>query len=178
MTQHATFNSISHFNSLNNSQDTAISVGWTERPSHQDIKYLNSQKSHLTRFFLVFLYLSNLNLISPMEKCTNKGKTNILYYVLYCKKGDLFIFLTKKNIEQKYICHKNLGYMGKLLIVWKCAYSAILKFLWQISSCKIGVKMDKKLPFFGLGTLKYYCCLHVNVNLDIIIYNLYFGVRW
>ena len=55
--------------------------------------------------------------MSPMAKCPNKGKINILYYVLYCKKSDLFIFFSKKNIEQKYICHKNLGYMGKLLIV-------------------------------------------------------------
>ena len=48
--------------------------------------------------------------MSSMEKCSNKGKINILYYVLYCKKGDfLYFFLAKKNIEQKNICPKNSG---------------------------------------------------------------------
>ena len=75
------FNGIGHLNSLNNSWDIAISVCWTRRPSHHDIKYMNSQKSHLTEIFLKFLYLVKLNLIGPMSKCPNKGKTNILYLV-------------------------------------------------------------------------------------------------
>ena len=104
---HDKLNGISQLNSLNNSRDIVISVGWTERPSHHDIKYMNSQKSHLTGNFLIFLYPLKLNLMSPMEKCPNKGKINILYYVLYCKKGDfLYFFWAKKNIEQKNICPK------------------------------------------------------------------------
>ena len=92
------FNGIGHLNSLNNSWDIAISVCWTRRPSHHDIKYMNSQKSHLTEIFLKFLYLVKLNLIGPMSKCPNKGKTNILYYALYCKKNDfVYFFLSKKN---------------------------------------------------------------------------------
>ena len=83
---HDKLNGIIHLNSLNDSRDIAISVGWTERPSHHDIKYMNSQKSHLTGNFLIFLYLLKLNLMSPMAKCPKKGKTNILYYVLYSKK--------------------------------------------------------------------------------------------
>ena len=99
---HDKLNGISHLNWLNNSRDIAISVGWTERPSHHDIKYMNSQKSHLTEIFLKFLYLLKLNLMSPMEKCPNKGKINILYYVLYCKKGDfLYFFWAKKKYWTK-----------------------------------------------------------------------------
>ncbi len=46
--------------------------------------------------------------MSPMEKCPNKGKINILYYVLYSKKSDYLYFCNqKKNIEQKNICPKN-----------------------------------------------------------------------
>ena len=38
--------------------------------------------------------------MSPMEKCPNKGKANILYYVLYSKKCYFdYFFLAKKNIE-------------------------------------------------------------------------------
>ena len=97
---HDKLNGISHLNSLNDSRDIAISVGWTERPSHHDIKYMNSQKSHHTGNFLIFLYLVKLNLMSPMAKCPNKGKINILYYVLYCKKSDfLYFFLAKKNTK-------------------------------------------------------------------------------
>ena len=88
---HGTFYGISRLNSLNNSWDIVISVGWTERPSHHDIKYMNSQKSHLTANFLIFLYLLEINLISPMAKCPNKGKTNILYHV----------FLSKKILKKK-----------------------------------------------------------------------------
>ena len=166
-----TFNGISHLNSLKNSRDIAISVGWTERPSHHDIKYMNSQKSHLTGNFLIFLYLLKLNLMSPMAKSPNKGKINILYYVLYCKKGDFLYFFwakkiywIKKHLSQKVkelrICTifdiwqfslrlMALRYMGKLLIVWKYAYSGFLDFLGQISSCKIGVKKDNKSTFFS-----------------------------
>ena len=105
---HDKLNGISQLSSLNNNRDITISVGWTERPSHHDIKHMNSQKSHLTGNFLIFLCLLKLNLMSPMEKCPNKGKINILYYVLYCKKGDfLYFFWAKKNIEQKNICPKN-----------------------------------------------------------------------
>ena len=101
---HGTFNGISRLDSLNNSRDIAISIGWMERPFHHDIKYMNSQKSHLTANFLIFLYLLEINLISPMAKCPNKGKTNILYYVLYCKKGDfVYIFLSKKILNKKYL---------------------------------------------------------------------------
>ena len=89
---HGTFYVISRLNSLKNSQDIAISVGLTERPSHHDIKYMNSQKSHLTEIFLKFIYLLKLNLIGLMSKCPNKGKTNILYYALYCKKSDFVYF--------------------------------------------------------------------------------------
>ena len=46
--------------------------------------------------------------MSPMAKCPKKGKTNILYYVLYSKKCYFVgIFLAKKKIEQKNICQKN-----------------------------------------------------------------------
>ena len=46
--------------------------------------------------------------MSLMGKCHNKGKINILYYVLYCKNGNfLNFFEQKKNIEQKNICPKN-----------------------------------------------------------------------
>ena len=156
---------------MNNSWDIAISVGWTERPSHHDIKYMNIKKSHLTRIFLIFLYLLKLNLMSSKEKCSNKVKINILYYVLYCKKGDFLYFFwakkkywTKKHLSQKFkelrICTifdiwqfslrlMALRYMGKLLIVWKYAYSGFLEFLGQISSCKIGVKKDNKSTFFS-----------------------------
>ena len=65
-----------------------------------------------------------------------------------------------------------LRYMGKLLIVWKYAYSGFPEFFWQISSCKIGVKKDNKWTFFLLWDFKWYSYLHVNVNLDIIIYIL------
>ena len=65
-----------------------------------------------------------------------------------------------------------LRYMGKLLIVWKYAYSGFPEFFWQISSCKIGVKKDNKSTFFLLWDFKWYSYLHVNVNLDIIIYIL------
>ena len=65
-----------------------------------------------------------------------------------------------------------LRYMGKLLIVLKFAYSGFPEFLGQISSCKIGVKKDNKSTFFLLGDFKWYWCLHVNVNLDILIYIL------
>ena len=168
---HGKFNGISHLNSLTNSRDIAISVAWTERPSHHDIKYMNSQKSHLNGNFLIFLYLVKLNLMSPMAKCPNKGKINILYYVLYCKKGDFLYFFwakkkywTKKHLSQKFkelrICTifdiwqfslrlMALRYMGKLLIVWKYAYSGFPDFFWQISSCKIGVKKDNKSTFFS-----------------------------
>ena len=78
---HDKLNGISQLSSLNNNRDITISVGWTERPSHHDIKHMNSQKSHLTGNFLIFLCLLKLNLMSPMEKCPNKGKINILYYV-------------------------------------------------------------------------------------------------
>ena len=120
-----------------------------------------------------------------MEKCPNKGKTNILYHVLS-------IFLSKKILKKKTFSQKfqeliictildiwqfslrpmALSYMGKLLIFWKCAYSDIQEFLGQILSCKIGVKNDNKLTFFLLWDFKWYWCLHVNVNLDIIIYIL------
>ena len=53
---HGKFNGISHLNSLTNSQDIAISVGWADRPTHHDIKYMNSQKYHWTGNFLIFLY--------------------------------------------------------------------------------------------------------------------------
>ena len=104
---HGTFYGISRLNSLNNSRDIVISVGWTDRPSHHDIKYMNSQKSHLTGNFLIFLCLLKLNLMSPMEKCPNKGKINILYYVLYCKKGDFF--WAKKILNKKTFVPKNPG---------------------------------------------------------------------
>ena len=65
-----------------------------------------------------------------------------------------------------------LRYMGKLFIVLKFAYSGFPDFFWQISSCKIGVKRDNNLHFFLLWDYKWYWCLHVNVNLDIIIYML------
>ena len=69
---------------------------------------MNSQKSHLTGNFLIFLYLLKLNLMSPMAKCPKKGKTNILYYVLYYKKCYfVVVFWAKKKIEQKNICQKN-----------------------------------------------------------------------
>ena len=102
------FNGIGHLNSLNNSWDIAISVCWTRRPSHHDIKYMNSQKSHLTEIFLKFLYLLKLNLIGPMSKCPNKGKTNILYYALYCKKSDFVYFFWVKKIyrTKKYLSQK------------------------------------------------------------------------
>ena len=48
--------------------------------------------------------------MSPMAKCHNKGKINILYYVLYCKKGNfLYFFWAKKNIEQKTFVKKIQG---------------------------------------------------------------------
>ena len=168
---HDKLNGISQLSSLNNNRDITISVGWTERPSHHDIKHMNSQKSHLTGNFLIFLCLLKLNLMSPMEKCPNKGKINILYYVLYCKKSDfLYFFWAKKKywikkhlskkIKELRICTifdiwqfslrlMALRYMGKLLIVWKYAYSGFLDFLGQISSCKIGVKKDNKSTFFS-----------------------------
>ena len=103
-----TFNGISHLNSLKNSRDIAISIGWTERPSHDDIKYMNSQKSHWTEIFLILLYLLKLNLMGALAKFPNKGKTNILYNVLYSKKYYfVYFFWAKKNIEQKNICPKN-----------------------------------------------------------------------
>ena len=105
------FNGIGHLNSLNNSWDIAISVCWTRRPSHHDIKYMNSQKSHLTEIFLKFLYLLKLNLIGPMSKCPNKGKTNILHYALYCKKSDFVYFFWVKKIyrTKKYLSQKLTG---------------------------------------------------------------------
>ena len=145
-----TFNGISHLNSLKNSRDIAISVGWTERPSHHDIKYMNSQKSHLTGNFLIFLYLLKLNLMSPMAKCPNKGKINILYYVLYCKKSNfvLYFFSKKKRLNKKHLSLKlwelrictifdicqfflkpmALRYIEKLTFIWKCAYSDFPEF--------------------------------------------------
>jgi hypothetical protein len=53
---------------------------------------MNSQKSHWTEFLKIFLYLLKLNLMGAMAKFPNKGKTNILYYVLYCKKSDFVYF--------------------------------------------------------------------------------------
>ena len=104
------FNGIGHLNSLNNSWDIAISVCWRRRPSHHDIKYMNSQKSHLTEIFLKFLYLLKLNLKSPMVKCPNKVKINVLYYVLYCKKGDfLYFFEQKKILNKKTFVPKSQG---------------------------------------------------------------------
>ena len=41
----------------------------------------------------------------------------------------------------------------------------------QISSRKIGEKRDNKLKFLS-ADFKWYLCLHVNVNLNIIIYIL------
>ena len=131
--------------------------------------------------------------MSPMAKCPNKDKTNMLYYVLYCKKCDFVYFFEQKNIEQKKHLSQKLGearictvldiwqfflrlmalsYLGKLLIVWKCAYSGFQDFLGQISSCKIGVKKANKSTFFLLWDFKLYCYLHMNVNLDIIIHIL------
>jgi len=166
-----TCNGISHLNSLKNSRDIAISIGWTERPSHDDIKYMNSQKSHWTEIFLILLYLLKLNLMGALAKFPNKCKTNILYNVLYSKKCYfVYFFWAKKNIEQK----KNLSqkfrelrictilavwqfslrlmalrYMGKLLIVLKFAYSGFPEFLGQISSCKIRAKRENKFQFFS-----------------------------
>ena len=156
---------------MKNSRDIAISVGWTERPSHHDIKYMNSQKSHWTEIFLIFIYLLKLNLMGAMAKFPNKGKTNILYNVLYSKKCYFVLFFlskkkywTKKHLSQKLkelrICTilavwqfslrlMALRYMGKLLIVLKFAYSGFPEFLGQISSCKIGVKRENKLLFFS-----------------------------
>ena len=37
-----------------------------------------------------------------MSKCPNKGKTNILYYALYCKKSDFVYFYPRPS---GYICH-------------------------------------------------------------------------
>ena len=132
--------------------------------------------------------------MSAMAKCPNKGKTNIFYNVLYSKKCYFVYFFwakkkywTKKHLSKKFkeltICTilaiwqfslrlMALRYMGKLLIVLKFAYSGFPEFFWQISSCKIGVKRDNKLQFFLLWDFKWYWCLHVNVNLDIIIYIL------
>ena len=107
---HDKLNGISQLSSLNNNRDITISVGWTERPSHHDIKHMNSQKSHLTGNFLIFLCLLKLNLMSPMEKCPNKDKINILFYVLYCKKGDfLYFFLAKKILNKKPFVPKSQG---------------------------------------------------------------------
>ena len=132
--------------------------------------------------------------MSAMAKCPNKGKTNILHNVLYSKKCYFVYFFwakkkywTKKHLSQKVkelrLCTifdiwqfslrlMSLRYMGKLLIVWKYAYSGFPEFFWQISSCKTGVKKDNKSRFFLLWYFKCYCYLHVNVNLDIIIYIL------
>ena len=48
--------------------------------------------------------------MSPMAKCPKKGKTNILYYVLYSKKCYfVYSFWAKKNIEQKTFVPKTQG---------------------------------------------------------------------
>ena len=48
--------------------------------------------------------------MSPMAKCPNKGKINILYYVLYCKKSDfLYFFEQKKILNKKSFVKKNQG---------------------------------------------------------------------
>ena len=113
--------------------------------------------------------------MSPMAKCPKKGKTNILYYVLYSKKCYFVGFFSakkkdwaKKHLSQKFkelrICTISavgqfslrlmaLRYMGKLLIVLKFAYSGFPEFLGQISSCKIGVKKDTKSTFFSAWRL-------------------------
>ena len=44
--------------------------------------------------------------MSPMAKCPNKGKINILYYVLYCKKGDFLFFEQKKILNKKHLSQK------------------------------------------------------------------------
>ena len=45
-----------------------------------------------------------------MAKCPKKGKTNILYYVLYSKKCYFVgFFLSKKKIEKKTFVKKNQG---------------------------------------------------------------------
>ena len=48
--------------------------------------------------------------MSAMAKCPNKGKTNILYNVLYSKKCYfVYFFWAKKNIEQKTFVKKIQG---------------------------------------------------------------------
>ena len=79
------------------------------------------------------------------------------------------------DIWQFFLRLMALRYMGKLLIVWKYAYPGFLDFLGQ-TSCKIGVKKDNKSTFFLLWDFKWYCYLHVNVNLYIIIY-IFFDIR-
>ena len=46
--------------------------------------------------------------MSPMAKCHNKGKINILYYVLYCKKGNFLYFFEQKKILNKKIFVKKI----------------------------------------------------------------------
>ena len=50
------------------------------------------------------------------------------------------------DICQFFLKPMALRYMEKLTFVWKCTYSVIPKFLWQISSCKIGVQNDPPNP--------------------------------
>ena len=76
------------------------------------------------------------------------------------------------DIWQFFLKPMALRYMEKLTFVWKCTYSAIPKFLWQISSCKIGVQNGKKMPFSLLMNFTEYWCFYMNVDLGIIIYIL------
>ena len=153
---------------MKNSWDIAIFLCWTERPFHYDIKLIFSQKCHMRRKKLIFFYFVKPNIISSMAICPDKSKTNILYYVWYLNKHNFVSFfwakkkiLNKKHLSQKLgdrrictfwdICQfflkpMALRYMEKLTFVWKCTYSVIPKFLWQISSCKVGVQNDPPKP--------------------------------
>ena len=135
-----------------------------------------SQKTHLTGRNLIFFYFLKLNKLSSMAICPKKVRKKILYYVLYCKKSNFvsYFLSKKKRLNKKHLSPKlwelriciifdicqfflkpmALRYIEKLTTIWKCAYSDFPEFWGQILSCKIGVKRDKKLPFFLLRDLK------------------------
>ena len=53
--------------------------------------------------------------MSPMAKCPKKGKTNILYYVLYSKKCYFVVFFSKKKrLNKKTFVQKNQGTQNML----------------------------------------------------------------
>ena len=119
-------NGISCLNSLNNSREIAKFVGWTERPSHHDIKWIFCQKSHLTRGNLMFFYFLKLNIICSMAIRPNESKKMIIILCFLLKKNHFISFYwAKKKFEQNKCCQKNLqnpkmnGKLSISYLFWK-----------------------------------------------------------